>query len=251
MKYWPIRASSRRISVPHMLEVEHLAVGYGEVEVLQDCSLRVERGEIVALLGANGAGKTTLLRAISRLIDPSAGRIVFEDAGITRSAAARVVAAGIAQVPEGRRLWAEMTVEENLLLGAYSARARPYASTELENVYALFPRVRERRRQVAGTLSGGEQQMVAIGRGLMSRPSLLMLDEPSLGLAPKVVAEVFAGIRAINAAGTTVLLVEQNVAGSLELATRGYVLETGRVVLEGTRAELLASDMVRKAYLGL
>jgi branched-chain amino acid transport system ATP-binding protein len=191
------------------------------------------------------------MRAVSRLIDPTAGTITLEGEDITRASAARVVDAGVAQVPEGRKLWPDMTVEENLLLGAYARRARPKIAESLAEVYAIFPRVKERRRQIAGTLSGGEQQMVAIGRGLMSQPALLMLDEPSLGLAPIIVAEVFSSVRKINATGTTVLLVEQNVAGALELATRGYVLETGRIVMEGTRAELLGSEMVRKAYLGL
>jgi len=234
-----------------MLEIKNLQVGYGEIRVLEDCTMRVERGEIVALLGANGAGKTTLMRALSRLIDSSAGSISLEGADITRASAASVVDAGLAQVPEGRKLWPEMTVEDNLLLGGYARRARPKLAESLAEVYAIFPRVKERRRQIAGTLSGGEQQMVAIARGLMSLPALLMLDEPSLGLAPIIVAEVFASVRKINARGTTVLLVEQNVAGALELATRGYVLETGRIVMEGTRAELLGSEMVRKAYLGL
>jgi len=234
-----------------MLEIANLQAGYGEIRVLEDCTLSVERGEIVALLGANGAGKTTLMRTVSRLIDPSAGTVTLEGQDITHATAAHVVEAGVAQVPEGRRLWPEMTVEENLLLGAYARRARARIADSLAEVYAIFPRTKERRRQIAGTLSGGEQQMVAIGRGLMSQPSLLMLDEPSLGLAPIVVAEVFASVRKINARGTTVLLVEQNVAGALELATRGYVLETGRIVMKGTRDELLGSEMVRKAYLGL
>jgi branched-chain amino acid transport system ATP-binding protein len=234
-----------------MLEIEGLRVGYGEIRVVEECSLRIDRGEIVALLGANGAGKTTLMRAISRLIDPTAGRIMLEGEDITRASASHVVDIGVAHVPEGRKLWPDMSVEDNLLLGAYPRRARPHIAESLEEVYALFPRVRERRRQVAGTLSGGEQQMVAIGRGLMSRPSLLMLDEPSLGLAPIVVSEVFGSIRKINARGTTVLLVEQNVAGALQLASRGYVLETGRTVMQGSRDELLSSELVRKAYLGL
>jgi branched-chain amino acid transport system ATP-binding protein len=234
-----------------MLEIERLQVGYGEIRVLEGCSLHVDRGEIVALLGANGAGKTTLMRAISRLIDPIAGSISLEGEDITRASAAHVVDAGLAQVPEGRKLWPEMTVEDNLLLGAFARRARPQTAASLAEVYAIFPRVKERRRQIAGTLSGGEQQMVAIARGLMSQPSLLMLDEPSLGLAPIIVAEVFASIRKINASGTTVFLVEQNVAGALELASRGYVLETGRIVMEGSREQLLGSEIVRKAYLGL
>jgi branched-chain amino acid transport system ATP-binding protein len=191
------------------------------------------------------------MHAISRLIDPTAGRVTWDGEEITHASAARVVDAGVAQVPEGRKLWPDMSVEENLLLGAYPKRCRARIGESLEEVYTLFPRVKERRRQIASTLSGGEQQMVAIGRGLMSRPSLLMLDEPSLGLAPIVVSEVFSSIRKINARGTTVLLVEQNVAGALELASRGYVLETGRIVMQGSRDELLSSEMVRKAYLGL
>ena len=233
-----------------MLRVEGLVAGYGEVGVLWDCTLHVERGEIVTLLGANGAGKTTLMRAISRIVDARGGRIFFEDEDITTAPPARVVEAGIAHVPEARRLWPDMTVEDNLLLGAYAKRARPAMRRTLADVYALFPRVKERRAQIAGTLSGGEQQMVAIGRGLMSLPTLLILDEPSLGLAPIVVAELFETLRNVQARGTTVLLVEQNVASALELATRGYVLETGRIVTGGTREELLASDEVRKAYLG-
>jgi branched-chain amino acid transport system ATP-binding protein len=234
-----------------MLEVSELAVAYGDVQVLWDVSLRVERGEIVTLLGANGAGKTTLLRAISRTVPVRAGTIALEGERIDRAPSARVVELGVAHVPEGRRLWPDMSVEDNLLLGAYPRRARTAARSALEHVYAMFPRVADRRRQIAGTLSGGEQQMVAIGRGLMSKPSILMLDEPSLGLAPIVVAEMFETVRRINAEGTTVLLVEQNVRQALELAARGYVIETGRVVSSGTREELLASDEIRKAYLGL
>lgn len=234
-----------------MLEIAGLVVGYGDIGVLWECSLRIERGEIVTILGANGAGKTTLMRAISRIVDSTAGRIALDGVDITRAPSKVVVEAGISHVPEGRKLWPEMTVEENLLLGAYSKRARADTHATLAQIYDLFPRVNERRMQMAGTLSGGEQQMVAIGRGLMSKPDLLMLDEPSLGLAPKIVSELFASIRAINARGTTILLVEQNVTGALEVASRGYVLETGRVVTSGTRAELLASDEIQKAYLGL
>jgi len=234
-----------------MLEIEDLVVGYGDIGVLWKCSLRIERGEVVTLLGANGAGKTTLMRAISRIVNSTSGRIVLEGSDITKAPSQNVVHAGIAHVPEGRKLWPDMTVEENLLLGAYPRRARASSAQTLAEVYALFPRVRERRKQIAGTLSGGEQQMVAIGRGLMSKPDLLMLDEPSLGLAPIIVGELFESIRAINARGTTVLLVEQNVRGALEVASRGYVLETGRVVTTGTRDELLASDEIQKAYLGL
>jgi len=234
-----------------MLEVSALAVAYGDVQVLWDVSLRVERGEIVTLLGANGAGKTTLLRAISRTVPVRAGTIALDGERLDRAPSAHIVELGIAHVPEGRRLWPDMTVEDNLLLGSYPRRARAAVRESLDHVFALFPRVAERRWQIAGTLSGGEQQMVAIGRGLMSKPSILMLDEPSLGLAPIVVAEMFAAVARINAEGTTVLLVEQNVRQALEIATRGYVVETGRVVSSGTRAELLASDEIRKAYLGL
>ncbi|GAC1444217.1 MAG: ABC transporter ATP-binding protein [Vulcanimicrobiaceae bacterium] len=234
-----------------MLEIRDFVVGYGDIGVLWDCSLHVERGEVVTLLGANGAGKTTLMRAISRIVDSTAGTMTLDGVDITKAPSQDVVNAGIAHVPEGRKLWPDMTVEENVLLGAYPRRARAATLQTLEEVYALFPRVKERRKQIAGTLSGGEQQMVAIGRGLMSKPELLMLDEPSLGLAPIIVGELFASIRAINALGMTVLLVEQNVKGALEVATRGYVLETGRVVSSGTRAELLASDEIQKAYLGL
>ncbi len=234
-----------------MLEIEDLVVGYGDIGVLWGCSLRIERGEVITLLGANGAGKTTLMRAISRIVNSTSGRIVFDGVDITMAPSQDVVDAGIAHVPEGRKLWPEMTVEENLLLGAYPRRARAACAGTLADVYALFPRVKERRKQIAGTLSGGEQQMVAIGRGLMSKPDLLMLDEPSLELAPIIVGELFSSIRAINASGMTILLVEQNVKGALDVAARGYVLETGRIITTGTRAELLASDEIQKAYLGL
>ena len=234
-----------------MLEVQNVAVAYGNVQVLWDVSLRVGRGEIVTLLGANGAGKTTLLRAISRTVPVRSGTIALDGERLEHAPSARIVELGVAHVPEGRRLWPEMSVEDNLVLGAYPRRARAAVRTSLERVFTMFPRVAERRRQSAGTLSGGEQQMVAIGRGLMSEPALLMLDEPSLGLAPIVVAEMFESVRRINAGGTTVLLVEQNVRQALELATRGYVVETGRVVSSGTRDELLASDAIQRAYLGL
>ena len=234
-----------------MLEVKALCAGYGDVAVLHDVSLRVERGEIVTLIGANGAGKTTLLRTISRLVDTTAGSIVVKGENVTAAPSTRVVALGAAHVPEGRRLWPEMTVEDNLLLGAYPARAAATRSKALQRVFELFPRVRERRHQSAGTLSGGEQQMVAIGRGLMSSPEMLMLDEPSLGLAPIVVSDLFATIAKINAAGVTILLVEQNTKQALELATRGYVIENGAVKMSGPCAQLLDSELVKKAYLGL
>jgi branched-chain amino acid transport system ATP-binding protein len=234
-----------------MLEVHELAVAYGDAQVLWGISLRVERGEIVTLVGANGAGKTTLLRALSRTVPVRSGTISLDGERLERARSTRVVELGVVHVPEGRRLWPDMSVEENLLLGAYPQRARGRVTDSLEHVFTLFPRVKERRRQMAGTLSGGEQQMVAIARGLMSKPAILMLDEPSLGLAPIVVAEMFEAVRRINAEGTTVLLVEQNVRQALEIATRGYVVETGRVTSSGTRDELLASDEIRKAYLGL
>ena len=234
-----------------MLEVASIAVAYGDVQVLWDISLRVERGEIVTLVGANGAGKTTLLRAISRTVPVLSGTIALDGERLERAPSARIVELGVAHVPEGRRLWPEMSVEDNLVLGSYPRRARAGVRDSLDRIFTMFPRVAERRKQIAGTLSGGEQQMVAIGRGLMSNPSILMLDEPSLGLAPIVVAEMFEAIRRINAEGTTVLLVEQNVRQALEIATRGYVVETGRVAGSGTRDELLASDEIRKAYLGL
>ncbi len=234
-----------------MLEIKNLEVAYGEAQVIWDLSLTVDRGEIVTIVGANGAGKTTLLRAISRVVPVKAGTITLDGESLERAPSMRVVELGVAHVPEGRKLWPEMTVEDNLLLGAYAHRARKDASETLEYVFAMFPRVKERRKQIAGTLSGGEQQMVAIGRGLMTKPTVLMLDEPSLGLAPIIVQEMFGAIRRINEAGTTILLVEQNVKQSLEIATRGYVVETGRNVARGTRDELLVSDEIRKAYLGL
>jgi branched-chain amino acid transport system ATP-binding protein len=234
-----------------LLALAHVSGGYGDVRVLDDVSLEVYAGEIVTILGANGAGKTTMLLTISRLIDATAGAIALDGEDITRAASARVVELGLAHVPEGRRLWPEMSVEENLMLGAYTPRARPGLGAELERVFTLFPRVKERRRQTAGTLSGGEQQMVAIARGLMSRPTVLMLDEPSLGLAPVVMHELFASVQTIQASGVAVVLVEQNVKQALEIATRGYVLEGGRITTSGSRDELLASDEIQKAYLGL
>ena len=234
-----------------MLELINVTAGYGDVTVLREVSLRVEDGEVVALIGANGAGKTTLMRAVSRLIAVSAGAIALGGEDITRAHSKRVAALGAAHVPEGRKLWPEMSVEDNLILGAYPARAKARREENLERVYSLFPRVRERRKQLAGTLSGGEQQMVAISRGLMLSPEILMLDEPSLGLAPIIVEELFNAIAQINSQGTSVLLVEQNVKQALEAAARGYVLETGRIVSSGTSAELLADASVQSAYLGL
>jgi branched-chain amino acid transport system ATP-binding protein len=238
----------RRIRV---LEVRNLRVLYEDMLAVEDVSLTVEDGEILTLLGSNGAGKTTTINAISRLVHAASGEILFEGERIDGLPAHRVVELGIAQVPEGRRLWPELTVGEALDLGAYPSRAREQAATTLSEVLQLFPRLDERRDQLCGTLSGGEQQMVAIGRALMSRPRLLMLDEPSLGLAPILVEAVFEAIQRVRAAGTTVLLVEQNVNEALEIADRGYVLETGRVVSSGSSTELRSSDSVRMAYLGI
>jgi branched-chain amino acid transport system ATP-binding protein len=233
-----------------MLSVEGLDVYYGAVHALKGVTLRAEAGEVVTLIGANGAGKTTLLRTISGLIPPRGGKVVFEGRDITRVPAHAIVGLGISQSPEGRMVFANLTVEDNLELGAYLRKDRAQIRDDFDAVYRLFPRLLERRRQTAGTLSGGEQQMLAIGRALMSRPRLLLLDEPSLGLAPLLVREIFRTILEINRRGVTVLLVEQNAHMALSIAGRGYVLETGRVVLEDASAKLAANDEVRAAYLG-
>jgi branched-chain amino acid transport system ATP-binding protein len=232
-----------------MLRVERLEARYGRIPALQGIDLHLGAGELVALVGANGAGKTTLLRALSG-VHPSAGRILFEEQDITRASPERRVALGIVQVPEGRQVFSPLTVEDNLRLGAYR-RARPRTRSSLERVYSLFPALAERRGHLAGMLSGGQQQMLAIGRALMAEPRLLLLDEPSMGLAPRLVAEIFSCVKALRAADTTLLLVEQNARGALGIADRGYVLETGRLVREGSGAELLADPAVRAAYLGL
>ncbi len=233
-----------------LLEVDDLEVAYGDVQVIWGVSFTVARGEIVTLIGPNGAGKTTILRALSGLLPARAGRIRFRGVGLADLSAHEIARRGVIQVPEGRKLWPRMTVEENLVLGAFAARARPRVREHLERVYELFPRLKVRRRQLAGTLSGGEQQMCAIGRGLMSEPELLMFDEPSLGLAPLLVDELFARIYEIARQGVTVLLIEQKVAHSLAIADRGYVLETGRTVLSGAGRELQENDYVRRSYLG-
>ena len=237
--------------MPPLLSVDSVVAAYGEVRALWGVSLFVDEGEIVTLLGANGAGKTTTMRVLSGLIRPRSGTVTFDGLAVHRLPPPRIVQAGLVQIPEGRRLWPRMTVLENLELGAYAPHLRRRRLEGLEWVFSLFPRLAERRIQLAGTLSGGEQQMLAIGRGLMSRPRLLMLDEPSLGLAPILVREVFRIIEEINTRGVTVLLVEQNVRQALEVAHRGYVLETGRIVQSGAAADLLEDPRIKQAYLGL
>lgn len=233
-----------------MLDVNNIDVYYGDAQALWDVSFSVNQGEIVTLVGSNGAGKSTTLKAISGLVPPSSGEIRLEGNRIDRAPAHRIVEMGIAQIPEGRRLWPGLSVQENLELGAYIPAARAVRGETMEWVFQLFPLLRERRSQLAGTLSGGEQQMLAIGRGLLSRPKLLILDEPSLGLAPLLVDEVFETIQKINGEGMTILLVEQNVNHALAISSRGYVLETGRIVISGSGKELLADDHVKTAYLG-
>jgi len=232
-----------------LLEIRDLDVRYAHIQALKGVSLEVAEGEIVALLGANGAGKTTLMRAISGLLRPHAGQITLRGAPIQRTSADSIVRLGISQVPEGRRVFPTLSVAENLRLGAYTRPAAEAAQT-LEQVWQMFPRLLERREQLAGTLSGGEQQMLVIGRALMARPKLLLLDEPSLGLAPIIVRDIFRSLRQIRQQGMTVLLVEQNARMALKLADRGYVLETGRIRLEGPAAQLLASPEVQASYLG-
>ena len=233
-----------------LLSLTGLKVCYGSVEVLHGIDLFVEEGEIVTILGANGAGKSTTLLSISGLVRPVAGSIAFDGKDLLRMPAHEIVSLGIAQSPEGRRVFGTMTVLENLDLGAFSIMDKSRAAKTLEWIFDLFPRLHERRNQLAGTLSGGEQQMLAIGRALMAEPRLLLLDEPSLGLAPLLVRSIFATVRAINERGVTVLLVEQNARAALRLATRGYVLETGRVVMSDSAERLLADPVVREAYLG-
>jgi branched-chain amino acid transport system ATP-binding protein len=234
-----------------MFEVKDIDVFYGDAQALSGMRLEVREGEVVTLVGANGAGKTTALRAISGLRPVARGDIVFEGRSLVGVPAHRRAELGIALVPEGRELWPQLTVRENLELGAYGKAARRHLPESLERVYELFPVIRERSRQVAGSMSGGEQQMVAIARALMTRPRLLMLDEPSLGLAPVVVAQVFDTIRRLHAEGLTILLVEQNLKKALEMADRGYVVETGSISIEGTAGDLLADPTIRSAYLGV
>lgn len=233
-----------------MLTINDINVFYGAIHAIKGVSLEVNEGEIVTLIGANGAGKSTILRTISGLLKPKTGTIQFEGQEIAGMPAHEIVKTGISQVPEGRRIFAEMTVLENLELGAFTRKDKDGIKADMELVFDRFPRLKERIGQLAGTLSGGEQQMLAMGRALMSRPRLLLLDEPSMGLAPLLIKEIFAIIQDINKTGTTVLLVEQNANMALSIAHRAYVLETGRITLNGDAKELAASDEVRKAYLG-
>ena len=233
-----------------MLEIRGLTSHYGRIEALKGLDLAVRAGELVALVGANGAGKTTLLRALSGIQPVSTGRVMFEGEDITRERADRRVKRGIVQVPEGRQVFGPLSVEDNLRLGGFT-RPRAESEAELDRVYSMFPALGGMRTQAAGTLSGGQQQMLAMGRALMAKPRLLLLDEPSMGLAPLMVAEIFAKVRALKAAHTTIFLVDQNARAALSVADRGYVMETGRIVLEGEGAELLGNEQVKSAYLGL
>jgi branched-chain amino acid transport system ATP-binding protein len=233
-----------------LLEVENLVARYGRITALEGISLTVEEGEIVTLIGANGAGKTTTLRAISGLVRAASGSIRFDGRDVTKLAPSAIVRAGIGHAPEGRRVFPRMTVRENLEIGAYTRRSRAEIAADLEQALTVFPRLRERYEQKAGTMSGGEQQMLAMARALMSRPRLLLLDEPSLGLSPLLVQTIFGVIREINARGTTILLIEQNASQALAVASRGYVLEVGRVAQSGRAPDLAASEAVRAAYLG-
>ena len=232
-----------------MLNVQNINVYYGNIQAIRDISFHVDDGEIVTLIGANGAGKSTILKSVSGLLRSKTGDITFDGKSIKSTAPHKIVAQGLAHVPEGRRVFLQMSVEENLEMGAFTA-PRNTIEDSIANVYERFPRLKERRKQVAGTLSGGEQQMLAMGRGLMSRPKLMMLDEPSMGLAPILVEQIFEIIQELNRAGTTILLVEQNALMALSIASRGYVLETGQIVLHAPASELLTNDAVQKAYLG-
>ena len=233
-----------------MLKVENLSVHYGMIQAVRDVSFEVNEGEVVSLIGANGAGKTTILRTLSGLVRPSSGKIEFLGQEIQKTPAQKIVASGLSQVPEGRHVFSGLTVLENLEMGAFLKKNREENQANLKKVFSSFPRLEERKNQDAATLSGGEQQMLAMGRALMSTPKLLLLDEPSMGLAPIFIQEIFDIIQDIQKQGTTVLLIEQNANKALAISDRGYVLETGKIVLSGTGKELAASDEVRKAYLG-
>lgn len=234
-----------------MLKVERLSVKYGAFFALRDVSLTIEDGKITAIAGANGAGKTTLINTISGLVKPVSGRLAFEDIELTRLKGHEIAGLGVVQVPEGRKLFPDMTVYENLQVGGYNARARPKRADAVGRVYEMFPILRERSNQLARTLSGGEQQMLAIGRAIMAQPRVLMFDEPSLGLAPQLVREIFRSIERLKAQGMTILLVEQNIRHSLQIADYAYVLETGQVVLEGTGRQVMENEHTQKAYLGI
>ena|SRR2546423_3366257 len=233
-----------------MLTLENVSVNYGAIEALKGVSLRVDKGEVVTLIGANGAGKSTTLRTITGLLEPSDGRIMFEGKNISGEATHRLVARGISMSPEGRGVFANLTVRENLQMGAYLQKNKGKIASDMEHVFQMFPRLKEREAQKAGTLSGGEQQMLAMGRALMSSPRLLLLDEPSLGLAPLVVHTIFEAIEEIRGQGTTILLVEQNAYAALKHSDRAYVLETGQIVMEGSSQELAADPGIKEAYLG-
>ena len=233
-----------------MLEVKDLEVYYGVIQAIKGVSFEVNQGEVIALIGANGAGKTTILHTVTGLLSPKKGQVFFEGKDITKVPAHNIVSRGMAHVPEGRRVFAELSVYENLKMGAYTRKDKSEIEESLENVYRRFPRLEERKNQMAGTLSGGEQQMLAMGRALMSKPKIILMDEPSMGLSPILVNEIFDIIQAVSESGTTVLLVEQNAKKALAIADRAYVLETGNIVLEGKAKDLLEDDSIKKAYLG-
>ncbi len=233
-----------------LLKIENLEVYYGVINAIKGISFDVNEGEIIALIGANGAGKTTILHTITGLVAAKSGSIMFEDKDLLKTPAHKIVSMGIAHVPEGRRIFQQLTVYDNLKLGAYTRSDKKEIAETLEKVYERFPRLKERRTQIAGTLSGGEQQMLAMGRALMSHPKIILMDEPSMGLSPLYVSEIFDIIRSVNESGTTVLLVEQNAKKALSIANRAYVLETGKIVLSGDAHELMNNDSVKKAYLG-
>lgn len=233
-----------------MLEIKDIEVYYGMIQAIKGISFEVNEGEVIALIGANGAGKTTILHTITGLLSPAAGSVIFEGKDITKVPAHKIVSLGMAHVPEGRRVFADLTVYENLKMGAYTRKDKNEIEQTLEHVYKRFPRLEERKNQLAGTLSGGEQQMLAMGRALMSHPKIIVMDEPSMGLSPILVNQIFDIIEEVSKGGTTVLLVEQNAKKALSIADRAYVLETGNIVLEGNAKELIHDDSIRKAYLG-